>query len=198
MHELRALATATAILALALPGEAVAQEAWQTVTSADGSFTVEMPPGKLSYFADELKTAKGTPYTSHQYLVDLGQGQVTYIAQSATFPDDSGIAQPRPFMEGFLTAQAKKLNGGKWSSVKWSTLQGAVTVEALGVEGETDKRCLEALKGKNAYDLFYWGPLGTATSPDANRFFSSLKIAAGTPQRVLPPMDTQPQQRDRP
>lgn len=123
---------------------------------------------------------------------------MTYIAQTATFPDDSGISQPKSFTEGFLSAQAKKLNGGKWNSVKWGTLQGAVTVEAFGVEGETEKRCFEAVKGKNAYDLFYWGPRGTATSAEANRFFSSLKIAAGTPQRVLPSTGAEPLQRDRP
>jgi hypothetical protein len=171
------LAFAAAMAIFALTGEASAEDQWQTVTSPDGGFTVEMPPGKVFHFQDELKTAKGTPYTSHQYLVDLGDGKVTFIAQAATFPDDSGISNPKSFLEGFLRAQGKKLNEGKWTSVAWGALQSAVTVEASGVEGTTDKRCFEAVKGKKAYDLFYWGPLGTAASPDANRFFSSLKIA---------------------
>jgi hypothetical protein len=49
----------------ALTGEAAAQAQWQTVTSPHGSFTVEMP-GKPLYFREELKTAKGTPFTLHQ------------------------------------------------------------------------------------------------------------------------------------
>ena len=171
------LAFAAAMAIFALTGEASAEDQWQTVTSPDGGFTVEMPPGKVFHFQDELKTAKGTPYTSHQYLVDLGDGKVTFIVQGATFPDDSGISNSKSFMEGFLRVQGKKLNGGKWTSVEWGTQQGAVTVDARGVEGTTDKRCFEAVKGKNAYDLVYWGPPDTATSPDANRFFSSLKIA---------------------
>jgi hypothetical protein len=171
------VAIAAAMLALALTGEALGEEQWQTVTSPDGGFTVEMPPGKVFHFQDELKTAKGTPYTSHQCLVDLGDRKVTFIVQGATFPDDSGISNPKSFMEGFLRAQEKKFNGGKWTSIEWGAQQGAVTVDARGVEGKTDKRCFEAVKGKNAYDLFYWGPPDTAASSDANRFFSSLRIA---------------------
>jgi hypothetical protein len=197
-RNLRSLVMAAAILSLALGGEALGQDEWQTVTSPDGSFTVEMPPGKVFYFQDELKTAKGTPYTSHQYLVDLSDGQRTFIAQAATFPDDSGILEPKPFMEGFLKAQSTKLNGGKWSSVEWGAQQGAVTVEAFGVEGETDKRCFKAVKGKDAYDLFYWGPHGTATSPDASRFFSSLKIGEGAAPSALPPIESTPLQGARP
>ena len=70
MRGLQALAIALAIMALALPGEAFSQEQWQTVTSPDGSFTVEMPPGKVWYFREEMKTEKGTPYVLHQYLLD--------------------------------------------------------------------------------------------------------------------------------
>src|SRR5512144_2732616 len=110
------VAIAAAMLALALTGEALGEEQWQTVTSPDGGFTVEMPPGKVFHFQDELKTAKGTHYTSHQYLVDLGDRKVTFIVQGATFPDDSGISNPKSFMDGFLRAQEKKFNGGKWTS----------------------------------------------------------------------------------
>jgi hypothetical protein len=73
---------------------------------------------------------------------------VTFIAQGATYPDDSGILRPRSFLEELLSRDAKKLNGGAWSSVEWGTRQDAVTVDALGVEGETDKRCFSAVKRK--------------------------------------------------
>jgi hypothetical protein len=169
-RNLRSLVMAAAILSLALTGGASGQDEWQTLTSPDGSFMVEMPPGKVFYFQDELKTAKGTPFTSHQYLVDLGNGQVTFIAQ-----------------------------GGRWSSVKWGAQQVAVTVEALGAKGETDKRSFSALKERNFYDLDYWGPRGTATSPNVDRFFASLKIGGDvTPPRALPSMEPMPLQRDRP
>ena len=171
------LVIAAAVWAIAPTGAGVAQEQWQTVTSPDGSFTVEMP-GKPSYFREELKTAKGTPFTLHQYVVEQGQGKVTYIVQGATYPDDSGILQPKSFLEELFKRDAKKLNGGEWSSIKWGTRQGATTLEGLGVEGETDRRCFSAVKAKDDYDLLYWGPLGTATSPAADRFFNSLLIAA--------------------
>lgn len=194
MRRLCILATATTMLALAATGEALGQEQWQTVTSPDGGFTVEMPPGKVFYFREELKTAKGTPFTLHQYLVDQGEGKVTFIAQGGTYPNDLDVSNPKSILEETLGKGAKKLDGGEWNSVKWGAQQGAVTVESLGVEGETDKRHFSALKGRNFYDLIYWGPRGTATSSDADRFFSSLKIGVGTPQRLLP----EPLQRDRP
>lgn len=199
MRDLCALASATVLLALALIGEAAAQEEWQTVTSADGSFTVEMPPGKVWYFREEGKTGKGTPYVLHQYLLDQGEGQVTFIAQGGAYPNDVDVSNPKSILEANIKKSAEGpqgVDGGKWSSVKWGAQQGAVTVEAVGAKGETDKRSFSALKGRNFFDLDYWGPRGTATSADANRFFASLKIAGGT-QGALPSDGTTPLQRDR-
>lgn len=200
-RNLRSLVVAAAILSLALSGEAPGQDEWQTLTSPDGSFTIEMPPGKVFYFQDELKTAKGTPFTSHQYLVDLGNGQVTFIAQGGTYPNDLDVSQPKSILEAKINRGAEGPQGvdGGWSSVKWGAQQGAVTVEALGAKGETDKRSFSALKERNFYDLDYWGPRGTATSPDVDRFFASLKIGGDvTPPRALPSMEPMPLQRDRP
>jgi hypothetical protein len=85
------------------------------------------------------------------------------------------------------------------TNVKWSTQQGAVTAEAIGVAGETDERFFAAVKGRNGVDLAYFGPRGTATSSDANRFFASLKIGDDmAPQRGLPPIESTPLQRDQP
>jgi hypothetical protein len=177
-RNLRSLVMAAAILSLALGGEALGQNEWQTVTSPDGSFTVEMPPGKVFYFRDELKTAKGTPFTSHQYLVDLGDGQVTFIAQGGAYPNDLDVSHPKSILEAKINRGAEGPQGvdGGWSNVKWGAQQGAITVEALGAKGETDKRSFSALKERSFYDLDYWGPRGTATSPDVDRFFASLRI----------------------
>jgi hypothetical protein len=124
---------------------------------------------------------------------------VTYLVQGATYTDEFGISNPKLFLEGYLKRLAGNLDGGKWSSVKWGTQQGAVTVEAIGVAGETDERFFAAVKGKNGIDLGYFGPRGSATSSDANRFFSSLKIGGQVaPQRALPQMGSTPLQRDRP
>lgn len=58
LRSLCSLVIAAAMFALVLADDAAAQELWQTVTGPDSSFTVEMPPGKVSYFRDELKKAR--------------------------------------------------------------------------------------------------------------------------------------------
>jgi hypothetical protein len=83
IRNLRALATATAILAIALTGEARGQAQWQTVTGPDGSFTVEMP-GAATHVPAPSKSPRGTPYTLHQYLFQ-GEGTL-YLAQTASIP----------------------------------------------------------------------------------------------------------------
>lgn len=124
---------------------------------------------------------------------------MTYLAQGAIYTDEFGISNPKSFLENYLKSLAGMLDGGKWSNVKWSTQQGAVTAEAIGVAGETDERFFAAVKGRNGVDLAYFGPRGTATSSDANRFFASLKIGDDmAPQRGLPPIESTPLQRDQP
>jgi hypothetical protein len=189
------LTAATLLLVLALAGEALGQDQWQTITAPNGSFTVELP-GNPHYAQEELAGAKGTAVIVHKYRVD--DGMVTYLAQGATYTDEFGISNPKSFLEDYLKRLAKQLDEAKWNSVKWGTQQGAVTVEAIAVVGETDERFFAAVKGRNGIDLGYFGPRGTATSSDANRFFSSVKIGGEEPQRALPPMGSTPLQRDRP
>ena len=182
------------MLALAVSAEAIDQEQWQAVTSTDGGFAVQMPPGEVFYFREELKTAKGTPFTLHQYVVDQGEGKATFVAQGGAYPSDLDVSNPKSILEQTLRKGARKLDGGNWNSVTWSAQQGAVTVEFDGVQGEIDSRAFSALKGRNFYDLIYWGARGAATSSDADRFFTSLKIGTETPPRFLP----EPLRRDRP
>jgi hypothetical protein len=194
MRGFYALTVATLMLALALAGEALAQAQWQTITAPNGSFTVEMP-GNPHYAREELPGTKGATVIVHKYRVD--DGMVTYLAQGATYTDEFGISNPKSFLEDYLKRLTKQL-GAKWNSVRWGTQQGAVTVEAIAVVGDTDERFFAAVKEKNGIDLGYFGPRGTATSSDANRFFSSVRIGGGEPQRALPPMESTPPQRDRP
>jgi hypothetical protein len=176
-RNLRSLVMAAAILSLALGGEALGQAEWQTITAPNASFTVEMPGAPL-YFPD-INPPGEPPVRLHQYVLE--QGETLYIAQCRRYPSGVDVSDPKAILTGGLQEGVKK---PEWASIEWGTQQGAMTVEALGLEDNGDekdndaKRSFSAIKGADIYTLIYYGPRGTASSPDADRFIKSLKIAA--------------------
>ena len=49
----------------------------------------------------------------HQYLLE--QGEVAYIVQTAIYPDDINVSNPRINLQGGLDNLAKGMEGGKWA-----------------------------------------------------------------------------------
>jgi hypothetical protein len=170
----RCACLAIVALAVAALGSGLrAEDAWQTMTSSEKSFTVELPAAP-DYTTTELRTGAGAPYTMHQYVVN--RGDLAYLVWSATYPAEVNVAAPRDNLQGGLDNAAKGMEGGRWGSIDWMTHQGHVAVDAVGVRRGKAIRSFLVLKGRQIVSLTYAGPIGSAQSPDAARFIGSLKL----------------------
>ena len=150
-----------------------AEDAWQTVTGSQKSFTVELPAAP-DHTTSELQTGAGAAYTMHQYVVN--RGDLAYVVWSATYPAEVNVATPRANLQGGLDNAAKGMEGGRWASIDWLTHQGHVAVDAVGVRSGRAIRSFLVLKGRQIVSLTYAGPIGSAQSADAVRFIGSLKL----------------------
>jgi hypothetical protein len=146
---------------------------WQTVTGPEKSFTADLPAAP-KYTATQMKTGTGSIYTVHQYLLE--QGDVAYIVQSAVYPEDINVANPRTNLQGGLDNLAKGMEGAKWASVDWVTHQGLTATDAVGARSGHAIRSFSVMKGRQVFTLIYAGAPGTARSADVNRFVGSLRI----------------------
>jgi hypothetical protein len=167
------LAWALSAGAFALAEDSIAQAQWHTLTGSEKSFTVELP-GEAQYTASELRTGAGAPYTMHQYVLE--QGDLAFVVQTALYPDEVDLANPRANLQGGLDNTAKNMEGGRWASVDWATQQGHPAVGAVGVCKGRAVRSFSVLAGRRIVALTYAGPPGTANAPDVDRFIGSLKI----------------------
>jgi hypothetical protein len=144
------------------------------VTGPEKSFTADLPaPPK--YTTTEMKTGTGSLYTVHQYLLE--QGEVAYIVQMATYPEDINVSNPRTNLQGGLDALAKSMEGAKWTSVDWLSHQGLTASDAVGSTRSGHAiRSFSVMKGRQVFTLIYAGEPGTARSVDVNRFVASLRV----------------------
>jgi hypothetical protein len=143
------------------------------VTGPERSFTAELP-AEPKYTATQMRTGTGSLYTVHQYLLE--QGDVAYIVQTATYPEDINVSNPRTNLQGGLDNLAKSMEGAKWGSVDWVTQQGLTAADAVGARSGHAIRSFSAMKGRQVFTLIYAGALGTARSADVNRFVGSLRV----------------------
>ena len=146
---------------------------WHTMTGPDRSFTADLP-AEPKYTTTPMKTSAGSGYSMHQYLLE--QGPVAYVVQTATYPTDSNVPNPRASLQVGLDNAAKNMEGGKWASVDWVTHQGLTAVDATGARGDHAIRSYSAMKGRQILTLTFVGPSGSARSADANRLVASLRI----------------------
>jgi len=171
-----------AIPALVVAGRAEAQkpialpQQWYGVEVEDNVFTVQMPGVPDHRIVGDV-TARGTPFQLHSYSLDAGG--FSYVAQSALYPGDVDAGNPRPILQAALDSRARSLDGGKWSSVEWRALDRATAVDSTGpVRGGNALRQLALLEGRRFVSLAFLGPTGSTTGPEAQRFFTSLKLQA--------------------
>ena len=164
-----------ALPAVLLAAEAVAQSAsWFPVEGADKSFFVEMP-GAPVYKVLDTVSAGGTPFVYHSYSLEYRR--LSFVAQSALYPADVDVRQPKLNLQSAIDARAQRLAGGKWTSVDWKTVQGAPAVESTGpLAGGNALRQLVVLKGRQYVSLGYLAPADALRAPEAERFFRSLRL----------------------
>jgi hypothetical protein len=147
---------------------------WYGVQVEDNVFTVQMP-GIPDHRIVKDVTARGTPFQLHSYSLEAGG--YSYVAQSALYPGDV-TSDARAILQAAVDDRATGLEGGKWSRVDWRTVQGAQAVESVGVvKGGSALRQLVVLKGRSFVSLAFLGPAGAASSAEAERFFTSLRLS---------------------
>ena len=78
-----------------------------------------------------------------------------------------------------LDDRAQRLAGGKWTKVDWREVSGAPAAESIGsVAGGGMLRQLVLLKGRRYVSLAYLAPADALRTPEAERFFQSLRLGA--------------------
>lgn len=167
-----------ALPAIALTGAAQAQgrlaipAKWYVVKVEDDAFTVEMP-GIPDHRVISDASARGTPFALHSY--SLESGGFSYLVQTALYPPDVDVAQPRRVLQASLDGRAQQLASRRWDRTDWRELGTGATVEAVGtVRAGTMLRLLTLLKERRYVSLAFLG--ANVDGSEANRFFKSLKL----------------------
>ena len=174
-HTRRFLLTAGAV---ALPSIGHAQRKldipnkWYAVRVVENAFTVEMPGVPDHRLINDV-SARGMPFTLHSY--SLESGGFSYVAQTALYPDDVDVTQPRRVLEASLDGRASRLASRRWDRTDWREIDGGASVESIGsVRAGAMLRLLSLLKEQRFVSLAFLGP--AVDGPEANRFFNSLRL----------------------
>jgi hypothetical protein len=145
---------------------------WYVVQIEDGAFSVEMP-GIPDHRVINDASARGSAFALHSYSLDAGGN--SYVVQTAVYPRDVDVADPRRLLQAALDDRAGALDGGKWSKVDWRSVGGGAAAESTGqLKNGNVLRQLVLLKGPRLVTLAFMGPV--VTGADAERFFRSLKM----------------------
>jgi hypothetical protein len=160
-------------------GAAIAQAqqtVWFAVRGADHSFIVDMP-GEPVYKLIDTASPAGTPFVYHSYSLDYRR--LAFVAQTALYPADVDVRQPRLNLQSVLDDRAQRLAGGKWTKIDWRDVQGAPAVDSVGpLRGGSVLRQLVLLKGRRTVSLACLAPADALRTPEAERFFLSLRLVA--------------------
>jgi hypothetical protein len=176
-----ALATAGGVAAQAQlkappPPSQAPQSVWYAVRGVDNSFIVDMPGEPVYKLIDTVSPA-GTPFVYHSY--SLAYGRLSFVAQTALYPADVDVSQPKLNLQSVLDDRAQRLAGGKWTRIDWREVSGAPAAESIGsVAGGSLLRQLVLLKGRRYVSLGCLGPADALRTPEVERFFRSLRLGA--------------------
>ena len=162
-------------LAIAV-GSAAAQSTWYAVRGPGNAFFVDMP-GEPVYKVIDTQSPGGAAFAYHSYSLEYRR--LSFVAQTALLPADVDLRQPRAYLQSALDDRAQRLAGGKWTSVNWRDMQGVPAAESIGsVQGGNVLRQLVLLKGRRYVSLAYLAPADALRTPEADRFFGSLRLGA--------------------
>jgi hypothetical protein len=169
-----ALLLALAVPAWAQPKPLALPSTWYGVQVDGNAFTVELP-GVPDYRQLNDASARGTAFTLHSYSLEAGGN--AYVVQTALYPADVDVGDPRRLIQAALDDRAKILESGKWSKTDWRTVAGATAADSTGpLRGGAALRQLVLLKGRRFVSLVFMGPAASTTGAEAERFFKSLKM----------------------
>src|SRR5216683_5493987 len=158
------------------PPSRAPQSVWYAVRGVDNSFIVDMP-GEPVYKLIDTASPGGTPFVYHSYSLDYRR--LAFVAQTALYPADVDVRQPRLNLQSVLDDRARRLAGGKWTKIDWREVQGAPAADSVGpVPGGSVLRQLVLLKGRRTISLAYLAPADALRTPEAARFFQSLRLVA--------------------
>src|SRR5712671_8162405 len=115
-----AAAAAQAQLKQPPPPSQAPQSVWYAVRGTDNAFIVDMP-GEPVYKLIDTVSPGGTKFVYHSYSLDYRR--LAFVAQTALYPADVDVRQPRLNLQSVLDDRAQRLQGGKWTSVEWRDLQ---------------------------------------------------------------------------
>ncbi len=167
---------------LGIAGRAQAQAklvvplAWYGVRVEDNAFTVEMP-GVPDHRVVNDASVRGTAFQLHSYSLDVGG--YSYVAQTALYPADVDVSQPRTILQAALNGRAQQLIGHQWTRSDWRVIGGATAVDSIGaLAGGKALRQTNLLKARRFVSLAFLGSAAGATGVEAERFFKSLKLSA--------------------
>lgn len=175
---MKTLAPASAfvlMLLLAGPGLAASAAAWKVVEGPEDAFTVKMP-GAAKHTRETMKSAKGTAYAMDQYLLE--KGPAAYIVQTAVYPEEVDVSDPKVTLNNGLKNAAKNMRDGKWDEERELKHLGLDAAHAIGVRKGNAIASYSVLVGRRIITLTYAGPPGSAKGPDAERFIGSLALAS--------------------
>jgi hypothetical protein len=154
------------------PKQLVLPLRWYQVQVEDNAFSVEMP-GIPDHRVLNDKSGRGTPFVLHSYSLEAGG--YSYALQTALYPEDVDVSQPRRILQAALDGRTQSLQGRKWLRTDWRDVQGAASVESVGsLAGNNALRQLVLLKERRFISLAFLGAI--VTSVEAERFFKSLKL----------------------
>jgi hypothetical protein len=169
------VATAQAQLKPPPPPQAP-QSVWYAVRGVDNSFIVDMP-GEPVYKLIDTVSPGGTKFVYHSYSLD--DRRLAFVAQTALYPADVDVRQPKLNLQSVLDDRAQRLAGGKWTKIDWREVSGAPAAESIGsVAGGSVLRQLVLLKGRRYVSLACLGPAEALRTPEVERFFKSLRLGA--------------------
>jgi len=152
------------------------QTIWFAVRGADHSFIVDMP-GEPVYKLIDTASPGGTRFVYHSYSLDYRR--LAFVAQTALYPADVDVRQPKSNLQSVLDDRAQRLAGGKWTKIDWREVQGAPAADSVGpIQGGSVLRQLVLLKGRRYVSLACLAPADALRTPEAERFFQSLRLVA--------------------
>jgi hypothetical protein len=152
------------------------QTIWFAVRGADHSFIVDMP-GEPVYKLIDTASPGGTRFVYHSYSLDYRR--LAFVAQTALYPADVDVRQPKLNLQSVLDDRAQRLAGGKWTKIDWREVQGAPAADSVGpIQSGSVLRQLVLLKGRRYVSLACLAPADALRTPEAERFFQSLRLVA--------------------
>ena len=146
------------------------------VRGPDNAFIVDMPGDPVYKLIDTVSPGC-TKFVYHSYSLDYRR--LAFVAQTALYPADVDVRQPKLNLQAVLDDRAQRLAGGKWTRIDWREVSGAPAAESIGsIAGGSVLRQLVLLKGRRYVSLACLGPAEALRTPEVERFFRSLRLGA--------------------